>query len=156
MLYVEQFIAKKNFIVPFCVEGSNVSVLQSHYQRIVQLRAKSNLSKTNVDFLDVETANSKGFSNSAEVEELKKLLDQEKMKKIQAVNKLAEIVQKKDGSKAAKGSKVNSADVKKKEKENRKLQAELKLVEFFIYYCYRYQKAIGIEDFIVLMFSLKV
>ena len=63
---------------------------------------------------------------------MKKLLEQEKMKKIQAVNKLAEIVQKKDGSKAAKGSKVNSADVKKKEKENRKLQAELKQVEFFL------------------------
>lgn len=52
------------------------------------------------------------------------------MKKTQAVNKLAEIIQRKDGTKTAKGSKVSSAEVKKKEKENRKLQAELRQVQF--------------------------
>ena len=52
------------------------------------------------------------------------------MKKTQAVNKLAEIIQRKDGTKTTKGSKVSSAEVKKKEKENRKLQAELRQVQF--------------------------
>ena len=52
-------------------------------------------------------------------------MEVEKLKKKQAVNKLAEIVQRKPANKENKG---NNEDVKKREKENRKLQAELKQV----------------------------
>ena len=44
---------------------------------------------------------------------------------LQAVNKLAEIMARKDMSKDKKKEKVSSADMKKKDKEYRKLQQEL-------------------------------
>lgn len=83
-------------------------------------------------YLDVESAKTDTSSNNVEVEGLKKALASEKQLKIQAVNKLAEIIQRKDNPKGKGGGKVNSADLKKKEKDNRKLQAELKLVKIYI------------------------
>lgn len=77
--------------------------------------------------IDVESAKNDTSSNNVEVEALKKTLANEKTLKIQAVNKLAEIIQRKDvGGGKGKGNKVSSSEVKKKEKENRKLQLELR------------------------------
>ncbi|XP_067678854.1 rho-associated protein kinase 2-like [Haliotis asinina] len=63
-------------------------------------------------------------SKQSEWEKMKKQLDEERMKKIQAVNKLAEIMNRKEYQ-PHKSSKASAADVKKKEKELRKLQQEL-------------------------------
>ncbi len=71
-----------------------------------------------------------------ETERLRKQLKQEQLLKMQAVNKLAEIMNRKDmqtaagrGGKAGKASASNaggsSADMRRKEKECRKLQQEL-------------------------------
>ncbi|XP_070196209.1 rho-associated protein kinase 2-like isoform X2 [Littorina saxatilis] len=70
------------------------------------------------------------FSKNMEVEDvdkLKKQLEDEKLKKIQAVNKLAEIMNRKEFSKGRGGGKdkASSADLKKKEKELRRAQQEL-------------------------------
>ena len=63
-----------------------------------------------------------------EMEKMKKLLHTEKMLKQQAVNKLAEIMNRKDNlsrKDRKEQSKASSAELKKKEKENRKLQQDL-------------------------------
>ncbi|TRY62146.1 hypothetical protein TCAL_11305 [Tigriopus californicus] len=62
-----------------------------------------------------------------EKQKLEKLLDQERLLKQQAVNKLAEIMNRKDFQKKDKKaeSKASSAELRKKEKENRRLQQEL-------------------------------
>lgn len=70
---------------------------------------------------DVATAN----SNNEELEKLKKQLKQEQLLKMQAVNKLAEIMNRKDMSNTGRKNKVSSADLRKREKECRKLQQEL-------------------------------
>lgn len=73
---------------------------------------------------DVETSKSEKTTND-DIENLKKFLATEKQLKTQAVNKLAEIIQRKDmGSNKGK-SKASSTEVKKKEKENKKLNMEL-------------------------------
>ncbi|XP_022180412.1 rho-associated protein kinase 2 isoform X1 [Myzus persicae] len=59
-----------------------------------------------------------------ELEKLRKQLKQEQLLKAQAVNKLAEIMNRKDNTTKGK-SKVSSADLRRKEKECRKLQQEL-------------------------------
>jgi len=46
----------------------------------------------------------------------------------QAVNKLAEIMNRKEVGRSQRGRKVNEADMRKKEKECRKLEQELKQV----------------------------
>merc|ERR1712029_356132 len=66
--------------------------------------------------------------NQLEMEKLKKSLQTEKMLKQQAVNKLAEIMNRKDitSRKDKKAeSKASSSELRKKEKENRRLQQEL-------------------------------
>ncbi|CAG5126387.1 unnamed protein product, partial [Candidula unifasciata] len=61
-----------------------------------------------------------------EIEKLKKQLEDEKLKKIQAVNKLAEIMNKRVFADRHGGkNKSAEAELKRKEKENRKLQQEL-------------------------------
>ncbi|XP_040567571.1 rho-associated protein kinase 1 isoform X1 [Lepeophtheirus salmonis] len=80
---------------------------------------------------------------ASEIERLTKLLNNERMLKQQAVNKLAEVMNRKDLVK--KGDKVdrkaNSAEVRKKEKENRRLQQELTLEkEKFNQMVYKYSK----------------
>lgn len=59
-----------------------------------------------------------------ELEKLRKQLKQEQLLKAQAVNKLAEIMNRKDNTTKGK-NKVSSADLRRKEKECRKLQQEL-------------------------------
>ena len=65
----------------------------------------------------------------AEMEKMKKVLQTEKILKQQAVNKLAEIMNRKDNPLTKKDkkaeSKATSAELRKKEKENRRLQQEL-------------------------------
>lgn len=63
------------------------------------------------------------------MEKLHKQLKQEQLLKAQAVNKLAEIMNRKDINTTCKGDKRSSADVRKKEKECRKLQQELTQVD---------------------------
>lgn len=61
-----------------------------------------------------------------ELERLHKQLKQEQLLKAQAVNKLAEIMNRKDMNNTGKNkNKVSSADLRRKEKECRKLQQEL-------------------------------
>jgi Rho-associated protein kinase 2 len=67
----------------------------------------------------------KANSNSEELERLRKQFKQEQMLKMQAVNKLAEIMNRKDMSNTGRKNKVSSADLRKREKECRKLQQEL-------------------------------
>lgn len=71
-----------------------------------------------------------------ELERLRKQLKQEQLLKAQAVNKLAEIMNRKDlNSAGGKGkNKVSSADLRRKEKECRKLQQELTQVLFASYF----------------------
>lgn len=66
-------------------------------------------------------------SKNTELDKLKKQLEDEKLKKIQAVNKLAEIMNRKDFNSKAKGGKDKAAEaeLKRKEKELRRLQQEL-------------------------------
>ncbi len=66
-------------------------------------------------------------SGDVEVTKLQKLLDTERILKQQAINKLAEIINRKDFQKEDKKSKAkaSSAELRRKEKENRKLQQEL-------------------------------
>ncbi|KAG1669225.1 Rho-associated protein kinase 2 [Nymphon striatum] len=67
--------------------------------------------------------------NDEALEALKKQLNQEKLLKLQAVNKLAEIMNRKDMSVVgAKKNKVSAADLRKKEKEIRKLEHEKKTI----------------------------
>lgn len=65
-------------------------------------------------------------SSAEELERLHKQLKQEQLLKAQAVNKLAEIMNRKDMNSTGKNkNKVSSADLRRKEKECRKLQQEL-------------------------------
>lgn len=65
-------------------------------------------------------------SLSEELEKVQKQLKQEQLLKAQAVNKLAEIMNRKDmNHPLGKNKKVSSTDLRKKEKECRKLQLEL-------------------------------
>jgi chromosome segregation ATPase len=61
---------------------------------------------------------------------LTKQLQQEKLLKMQAVNKLSEIMNRKDMNMVNKKQKSSSADLRKKEKECRKLQQDLSMVSF--------------------------
>jgi hypothetical protein len=62
------------------------------------------------------------------VEQLTKQLQQEKLLKQQAVNKLAEIMNRRDMNISGKKNKGSSADLRRKEKECRKLQQDLTTV----------------------------
>ena len=84
--------------------------------------------------LDLRNIQAKPVVN-VDVEKLKKTLVEEKMKKEQAVNKLAEIMNRKEFRNQ--GNKKNTAsaqELKKKEKEHRKLQQELGMV--CLYMCF--------------------
>lgn len=67
------------------------------------------------------------------MEKLRKQLKTEQLLKAQAVNKLAEIMNRKDINTTTKNKKVSSADLKRKEKECRKLQQELTQVIQFLF-----------------------
>ena len=67
-------------------------------------------------------------ATKAELVKIQKLLETEKLLKQQAVNKLAEIMNRKDFLQSGKKKNTSSSqELRKKEKENRKLQQELKL-----------------------------
>lgn len=73
-------------------------------------------------YIDIRNAK----SCMEESERLHKQLKQEQLLKAQAVNKLAEIMNRKDLNVTSKGkAKVSSADFRRKDKECRKLQQEL-------------------------------
>lgn len=74
---------------------------------------------------DLNNARNQNATVDDRIQQLNKQLDQERMLKMQAVNKLAEIMNRKDLS--GKKNKNNSIDLRKKEKECRKLQQELTL-----------------------------
>ena len=83
--------------------------------------------------------------DSSETESLRQKLEVEKTLKIQAINKLAEITQRKDPFGGKKGGKVSSQDLRKKEKENRKLQLELqKVILAYLYLFYNKLIVLGI------------
>ena len=70
-------------------------------------------------------------SSNEEMEKLKKNLTEEKMKKEQAVNKLAEIMNRKEfRNQGNKKNQASATELKKKEKECRKLQQDLNMVGF--------------------------
>lgn len=71
--------------------------------------------------------NSKSDFNQTR-EQLQKQLADERLKKIQAVNKLAEIMNRKELS-GKQGKKVSSSELRRKEKECRKLEQELQQVK---------------------------
>ena len=73
-----------------------------------------------------EKRNHEEVNDEEEMEKMRKALHTEKMLKQQAVNKLAEIMNRKETAKNPKADKkATSAELRKKEKENRRLQQEL-------------------------------
>merc|ERR1719410_2553312 len=63
--------------------------------------------------------------NNEEIEKLEKSLDEEKLKKDQAINKLAEMMMRKDLQPKPGSKKVSVEELRKKEKEVRRLKHEL-------------------------------
>ena len=82
-----------------------------------------------MQFLYVDLQSSR---NAGEFEKLKKDLETEKLKKEQAVNKLAEIMNRKEFNKGGKSGRdrASASDLKKKEKDLRRAQQELTMVRF--------------------------
>ncbi|KAK7872306.1 hypothetical protein R5R35_002762 [Gryllus longicercus] len=93
------------------------------YKKTVdQLRKEKDETNNKMSLLQEETRK----INYEELEKLHKQLKQEQLLKMQAVNKLAEIMNRKDLSTTGRGkNKVSNADLRKREKECRKLQQEL-------------------------------
>ncbi|KAK6188435.1 hypothetical protein SNE40_004608 [Patella caerulea] len=92
---------------------------------IDQLQSENNILNTTIK----ELSEAHNTSLATEVDKLKKELETEKIKKTQAVNKLAEIMNKKEfrnaGNKKKGGG--NDVELKKKDKENRRLEQELRM-----------------------------
>ena len=108
------------------------------------------------DKIDDEADEKKNYKDASDVQEelekMKKTLQTEKMLKQQAVNKLAQILNQKPQSAGA-ARKLNSAELKKKEKENRKLQQDLTTEkEKFNQMVAKYQK--DLQDLQVIMFYI--
>lgn len=79
----------------------------------------------------------------SEIERLQKQLDQEKLLKMQAVSKLAEVMARKDNHLAnKKGTKQESwtTNLKKRDKEYRKLNIDLQTVRIYLLLCYMLKK----------------
>ena len=108
------------------------------------------------DKIDDEADEKKNYKDASDVQEelekMKKTLQTEKMLKQQAVNKLAQILNQKPQSAGA-ARKLNSAELKKKEKENRKLQQDLTTEkEKFNQMVAKYQK--DLQDLQVIIFNI--
>ena len=106
------------------------------------------------DKIDDDADEKKNYKDASDVQEelekMKKTLQTEKMLKQQAVNKLAQILNQKPQSAGA-ARKLNSAELKKKEKENRKLQQDLTTEkEKFNQMVAKYQK--DLQDLQVIIF----
>lgn len=80
-------------------------------------------------FLDLNNIRNQSVNIDDQIQQLNKQLQQEKLLKLQAVNKLAEIMNRKDWTGKNKSS---TSDLRKKEKECRKLQQELTVVSICI------------------------
>ncbi len=93
-----------------------------------ELATKINALQEDLEQNQPSQADNANDNQAMEMDKMKKLLQTEKMLKQQAVNKLAEIMNRKDNlsrkDKKAE-SKATSAELRKKEKENRKMQQEL-------------------------------
>ena len=72
-----------------------------------------------------ESYENKHIENNAEIEKLEKQLREEKLKKDQAINKLAEMMMRKDLQPKPGSKKVSVEELRKKEKEVRRLKHEL-------------------------------
>lgn len=93
-----------------------LSLKISEYDELVHLNNK------------LKDENALNKTNQIEMEKLKAKLKNESLLKQTAVNKLTEIMNRKDGGGIAAGktkTKINSAELRKKEKEGRRLQLEL-------------------------------
>ncbi|RWS31733.1 rho-associated protein kinase 2-like isoform X2 [Leptotrombidium deliense] len=116
------------------------SDLSSKESEFVKLKDKENEYNKNIDAIkkEKEEINSKlhqlqqemnNYINQSihqdKVDQLTKQLQQERLLKAQAVNKLAEIMNRKDMNMSKKKEKGSSIDLRKKEKECRKLQQDL-------------------------------
>ncbi|XP_065062554.1 rho-associated protein kinase 1-like [Rhopilema esculentum] len=87
---------------------------------------KKNLEDQIKKLMDDLENTKKGNQNAGgEVDHLRKQLETERTLKKQAVNKLAEIMNRKEFSSGKKPNKVSASELRKKEKENRNLQKEL-------------------------------
>ena len=97
-----------------------------HDKQIKELGEEKDDLRSKYDNLAQEFESFKQTSNQEKIDQLNKQLKQEKVLTEQAVNKLAEIMNRKDINLGKnKKNKGTSADLKKKEKECRKLQQEL-------------------------------
>merc|ERR1719384_2010373 len=72
-----------------------------------------------------ESFENKHIENNAEIEKLEKQVREEKLKKDQAINKLAEMMMRKDLQPKPGSKKVSVEELRKKEKEMRKLRHEM-------------------------------
>uniref|UniRef100_H2YZD1 non-specific serine/threonine protein kinase n=1 Tax=Ciona savignyi TaxID=51511 RepID=H2YZD1_CIOSA len=122
-------------------EGANRQKVSEKNDEIIVLEEKANALETQVEDIrkEKETWSKKLESANEEIEALKqtalqvatmkagyeKSLNQEKMLKLQAVNKLAEILNRKQNTFKDKGKKVSVDALRKKEKECRRLLQEL-------------------------------
>lgn len=116
-------ISKKEHLIQIMEDSK-----REYSKEIEELTAEKNDLTSRLQKLseDLRQVQSQSGGSSSEIEKLKKNLEEEKLKKIQAVNKLAEIMNRKEYS-SKKSGKNNAADqaLKKKEKEMRKLQQDL-------------------------------
>ncbi|XP_043227647.1 rho-associated protein kinase 1-like isoform X1 [Amphibalanus amphitrite] len=93
-----------------------------------QLRTHNDELQRRVEKLELERRSPPPDVASEELERLRKQVKQEQLLKMQAVNKLAEIMNRKDinfGGRGSKSAPKSSAELRKKEKECRRLQQEL-------------------------------
>jgi len=98
---------------------------ESEFKKSVDqtLKEKEDLSKR---YKELQEQLGKAQSNVEEIEKLSSKLKTEQLLKQQAVNKLAEIMNRKDLSSSGKNkNKASAADLRKKEKDCRRLQQEL-------------------------------
>lgn len=80
-------------------------------------------------FSDLTNVRNQSVNVDDQIQQLNKQLHQERLLKLQAVNKLAEIMNRKDWT--GKKNKSSATDLRRKEKECRKLQQELTTVSIF-------------------------
>lgn len=100
------------------VKEKTINVLRQQEQNLTQQITEMSVDMSN----KLEAVQKEVDGNNEKFELLQRQLNQEKLLKLQAVNKLAEIMYRKDPKKS---SKENSYELRKREKECRKLQQNL-------------------------------
>lgn len=96
-----------------------------HVRNVEHLKKENTELNVKISLLKQELENFKSTDYKKEIESLTLKYNQEKLLKEQAINKLAEIMNRRDINPNVKKSKGTSFELKKKEKECRKLQQEL-------------------------------